>query len=403
MLRVGVIGAGAAGLVAARHLAAQSDLFNFVVYEQTGEVGGTWYYRDEVGTDEFGLPIHSSVYKNMRTNIPKNIMAFPDFPFPIKENCCFVHHTEVHSYLKDYTKYFDVAKFIQFHSYVQEVRPVTNNTGQILWNISTKNLVTKVIKQQVFDAVIICNGRFTKPKYPDIKGIESFPGWVLHSHDYRVNDPFKGKGVVILGGGPSGIDISREVAEVAEQVLFSHNLDKKCREKVPQNFTEICGISEINGSVVKFMNGHQFEADVLLLCTGYNFDYKFLHPKCNVSVRNQRVVPLYKHLIHCEFPTMAIFGVQSLTLPFPLFHQQVLLFLKVLRGSVKLPSEKEMREDADADFNYRIQMGLPARYAHKMSNGLLWKYDDDISRLGGFPPIPKIVRDQFNSSSFACS
>lgn len=65
-MRVAVIGAGAAGLVALRHLAAHPDVFVPVAYEMTNNVSGTWVYTDKTGNDEHGLPIHSSMYKNLR-------------------------------------------------------------------------------------------------------------------------------------------------------------------------------------------------------------------------------------------------------------------------------------------------------------------------------------------------
>ena len=58
---------------------------NFAIWQpcdQSPVLGGTWVYTDEVGKDSrHGLPIHSSMYKNLRTNLPKEVMAFPDFPF----------------------------------------------------------------------------------------------------------------------------------------------------------------------------------------------------------------------------------------------------------------------------------------------------------------------------------
>ena len=67
MLKVGVIGAGAAGLVAARLLSANPTAFAPpVVIEQAATIGGTWVYTDKVGKDKHGLPIHSSMYQNLR-------------------------------------------------------------------------------------------------------------------------------------------------------------------------------------------------------------------------------------------------------------------------------------------------------------------------------------------------
>jgi len=64
--QVAVIGAGAAGLAAARHLSADPQTFSYVVYEQTDQLGGTWVYTEDVGTDKLGQPVHTSMYKWLR-------------------------------------------------------------------------------------------------------------------------------------------------------------------------------------------------------------------------------------------------------------------------------------------------------------------------------------------------
>ena len=33
------------------------------------------------GTDEYGEPVHSSLYDNLWINIPKEVMEYPDFTF----------------------------------------------------------------------------------------------------------------------------------------------------------------------------------------------------------------------------------------------------------------------------------------------------------------------------------
>ena len=66
LLRVCVIGAGGAGLAAARHLTSQLDMFDVSVFEQAKSVGGTWVYNGNTGTDERGIPIYSSIYQSLR-------------------------------------------------------------------------------------------------------------------------------------------------------------------------------------------------------------------------------------------------------------------------------------------------------------------------------------------------
>ena len=65
-LRVCVIGAGAAGLAAARHLTSELDVFDVRVFEQGSRVGGIWVYNENTGIDERGIPVHSSIYRNLR-------------------------------------------------------------------------------------------------------------------------------------------------------------------------------------------------------------------------------------------------------------------------------------------------------------------------------------------------
>lgn len=62
--KVAVIGGGLAGLCAAKN--ALAHRLKVVVYEQTDAIGGTWNYTEKTGYDEYGLKIHSSMYRGLR-------------------------------------------------------------------------------------------------------------------------------------------------------------------------------------------------------------------------------------------------------------------------------------------------------------------------------------------------
>lgn len=62
--RIAVIGAGLAGLCAAKYAKQSGHLVT--VFEQCGEIGGTWVYSNSIGKDEHGLNIHTSMYENLR-------------------------------------------------------------------------------------------------------------------------------------------------------------------------------------------------------------------------------------------------------------------------------------------------------------------------------------------------
>lgn len=65
-MKIAVIGAGAAGLAALRHCVSGTYGDQVVCYEKTDRIGGTWVYREETGSDRYGLPIHTSMYKSLR-------------------------------------------------------------------------------------------------------------------------------------------------------------------------------------------------------------------------------------------------------------------------------------------------------------------------------------------------
>ena len=68
--RVAVVGGGSAGVAAARFLRQAGHKPN--IFETGASFGGVWAER----------PTNSVVYKNLRTNLPKQVMQSPDLDFP---------------------------------------------------------------------------------------------------------------------------------------------------------------------------------------------------------------------------------------------------------------------------------------------------------------------------------
>lgn len=114
----------------------------------------------------------------------------------------------------------------------------------------------------------MCNGHFFEP-LNTYKGSE-FRGSIIHSHDYRRAEHYTGKNVVIVGAGPSGIDICLQVAQTAKQVTL---ISKKATYPVlPETVNQVAThVKSLDEEGVVTAEGQHFDADVIIVCTGYVF------------------------------------------------------------------------------------------------------------------------------------
>lgn len=396
-IRVAVIGAGAAGLCAARHILSRSEIFDPpVVYELTGHVGGTWFYEDRVGTLDNGYPIHSSMYKSLRTNLPKEVMMFPDFPFDDRLPS-FLHHTSVQEYLEKYCQTHDIAPDIKFNTVVEKVKPISMETetgGAVTWKLISRDACGDR-NAETFDSVFVCSGHYSDPHLPYISGIEHFKGKVIHSHSYRYPEPFANKSVVVLGAGASGVDISIELAQVHAQVILSHN-------KPPLAFPMHLGIQQTSPVVkvsddgsLHFQDGSVTQADVLLLCTGYNFNFPFLCPsELGLEIQDHVMTPLYKFLLPPAFPSIFFIGICKIICPFVHFHCQVQFALAILEGSVKLPTQEEMEKITQEEMHRKQEKGVQVKHLLRMDSDQ-WGYYLDLARTGRFEPPQPVIQSLY--------
>ena len=73
--KICVIGAGPVGLGSARAVLKHIDEFDVVIFERNSDIGGQWLYSDDGYVDKHNLPVHSSIYKNMRYTILSSYYA----------------------------------------------------------------------------------------------------------------------------------------------------------------------------------------------------------------------------------------------------------------------------------------------------------------------------------------
>ena len=79
------------------------------------------------------------------------------------------------------------------------VRSVVYNDGTDDFTVIVENLVEKkVLPPQTFDFVCVASGHYSVPFTPEYPGVDTFPGRVMHSHDFRNAKEFAGQRVLLV-------------------------------------------------------------------------------------------------------------------------------------------------------------------------------------------------------------
>ncbi|KAF2325526.1 hypothetical protein GH714_029845 [Hevea brasiliensis] len=241
-------------------------------------------------------------------------MGFMDFPFVAQEEGetrdprRFPGHREVLLYLQDFARKFRIEELI--------------------------------------------SGHHTEPRIAEIPGVDLWPGKQIHSHNYRTPEPFRDQMIIIIGHSWSSADISAEIAAVAKEVhIASRSVPDGTYEK-QRGYDNMWLHSMIESShedgTVVFRDGSAIVADVILHCTGYKYHFPFLKTHGIVTVNDNHVGPLYKHV----FPPVLAPWVSFVGIPW-----------KNL-----LPSQEEMVEDVNTFYSTLEASGIPKRYTHNLFN-----------------------------------
>nr|CCA14754.1 flavinbinding monooxygenaselike protein putative [Albugo laibachii Nc14] len=362
--RVGIVGAGAAGLVVAKILRAAQ--FDVTVFEKSSTLGGLWNYSDNTHTD-------ATLYESLHTNLPTPVMQLSDFPFG-KDVPSFPSHRQMLEYLREYAAFFKISDVIQSGCLVERIESETADNSspiRIQWKKQNETIA------ETFDKVVICNGHFAKPAYPTIEGMQYFEGSHLHSHDYRRPESFENKRILLIGMGPSGDDISKELVNSgAKEVIVSYPGHIEPRGSV-QNSSQTSEKRILKPPIrhidqektFVFQDGTQCTSpDVIIYCTGYQytvtnfFQEGILFPDIGAAngftlsmraspqfgalmeeAKHRTIVaPLYEHLLSIQNANIAFVGLTSKVLPFLCFELQAKWLVAVYKGDLNLPSKSEM-------------------------------------------------------------
>lgn len=115
-MKVCVIGAGPAGLCMLRQLAAFSpDFFEITAFEAKNSVGGKWALSEQ--------PFDKSpLAESFLTELPKECLYFPEFPFRRDLQDSFLPKAAISEYFKSYASYFSLYKYVKVRKQLRSVK-----------------------------------------------------------------------------------------------------------------------------------------------------------------------------------------------------------------------------------------------------------------------------------------
>ncbi len=186
-LRIVCVGAGAAGLQIAYKAERALEKVDLQIYEKNSDVGGTWLENRYPGC-ACDIPSHSYQFTWARN---PNWSAY------------YSSSEEIWQYLKDVAVKYDLEKYVKFNT---KVESTTWDEESGRWNV---RLVAAdgTYQDDWCDILVSASGVLNSWKYPDIPGLDSFKGKLMHSAAWDASYDLEGKTVAVIGGGSSGVQV----------------------------------------------------------------------------------------------------------------------------------------------------------------------------------------------------
>lgn len=188
-IRTAVIGAGFSGLGAAISL-RRAGHHDFVVLERSPDVGGTWW---------------DNTYPGCRCDVPSNLYSYSFLPNPDWPET-FSPRAEIQRYLRRCAEDEGVVPHIRFGVALERAAWDEDASA---WRLDTSD------GELLADRLITGTGGLVEPKLPEIEGLDSFAGPVVHTARWDHSLDLAGKRIGVIGTGSSGIQVIPELAKVA--------------------------------------------------------------------------------------------------------------------------------------------------------------------------------------------
>lgn len=281
-------------------------------------------------------------------------MAYHDFPFP-PSTPLYPRASIVLDYLRSYARHFDLRRHIQFN---RRITSLERDELNDCWKLGLDDAPS--CPSLYFDAIVLCQGRFKEPRFPNISGLQ---GWTkserkcIHSISYREPSGFRGQRVLVVGAGPSGQDISTEISQTATLLLQSSTGAKRSNDKLVKQRARLVELRAEDGSAHYEDGTSDLDIDAVVFATGYKYSFPFfplLHPSGthdeadpippHLFNSTYHIHPLARHLFPLrDIPPskLAFMSLLYKVAPFPAFEDQAQAIASVFLGKHQLNDHRE--------------------------------------------------------------
>ena len=176
-------------------------------------------------------------------------------------------------YIKGRVQKAGVRHWVKFRT---SVRSVTYDDTSEKFTVTSHDLVADKQSSEEFDYVICCTGHFSTPHVPYFDGMERFGGTVLHSHDFRDAEHYRGLNVMVVGASYSAEDIGSQCWKYGAKTITACYRTRPFTYNFPDNWETKPLLQRVHGKTCHFIDGSSKEIDVIILCTGYLHHFPFL-------------------------------------------------------------------------------------------------------------------------------
>lgn len=202
-----VIGAGFGGLYSLYKLRDELGL-SVRLFDRASGVGGTWYWNRYPGA------LSDTESYVFRYSFDKDLLQ--DYEWDTR----YLRQPQVLEYLEHVAERFDLARDIQFNT---GITSIVYDDAAGRWTLETDTSETFTAR-----FVITALGLLSVTNTPDIKGIESFEGEIVHTGTWPKDQDVSGKRVGIIGTGSTGIQVIVALRDEVEHLTVFQRSAQYC-------------------------------------------------------------------------------------------------------------------------------------------------------------------------------